>query len=290
MLFFLGFVVGAQTMSLEDAKAFLADKEKRVDEGGAPPYQTSWDLAFHRFVAEDWKRALALLEKDAPDLRRQSLILVAAQYLQPKDYVHFLNGTCALMESGKLKIEGWAFCYRDRYKRGFLEYNYDQPEVAAVIDRMMTIYQAQEPEGPWEKYFSDIKSGESKKRVERVQTFDGWLLPETYKDNPQEVFRWLLKEQKRFLAEEAKKAKGRIKPEPVPKERKPVRIAEEDGSVRIVLMDDDPPEDEPVEDNVMSWKLPLFIGTLFISSIAVAWHCFQKKRNVKTNVQSHGEQ
>ena len=276
-LLFMGFVAVAKTMFLEEAKAFLEDEKKSVGESGMPPRRTPQDLAFHRFVAEDWKRALTLLENDAPDLRRQNLIVVVAEVLPAQDYVQFLNGVCALVESGKLQMSGCCFLWGSFLKNGFLAYNYDQPEVATVIDRIEAIYKVHEP-GKLESYFSEIKSGETKKFVIRDCTNYGEPMPETYKSNSTEAYRRLMKEHTELLAEEAKKAKGKIKPESAPKERKTVRIAEEDGSVRIALIDDDPPEDDPVEDNTVPWKLPFVIGTLVISSIVVAWYCFRKKK------------
>jgi len=279
-LLFMGFTVEAKKMSFEEAKAFLVDEKKRVLEEGVPPCRTPQDIAFLIFVAENWGQALTLLEKDAPDRRRQHLILSAAGVLPAQDYVRFIDGACALMESEKIKVPGEIFCFSDFIKEGFWGYNYDLPEVAAVVDRMEAIYKVQEP-GRWEGYFSEIKSKEGKQLAIQESKYNGGGTPESYKANSKEVYNALVKEHKELLAEEAKKAKGKIKPESAPKERKTVRIAEEDGSVRITLMDDDPPEDEPVEDNVMSWKLPFVIGTLVISSIAVAWHCFRKKKKCK---------
>ena len=86
-LLLMGFMTEARTMSLKEAQAFLSDEEKTVSESGAPPGQTSQELAFLRFVADDWKRALTLLENDAPDLRRTSLIIVAAELMSARDYV-----------------------------------------------------------------------------------------------------------------------------------------------------------------------------------------------------------
>jgi len=198
-LLFMGFGVDAKTMSLEEAKAFLADEQVKVLEPGIPLGRTPQNLAFLRFVAENWQQALSLLEGNAPDLRRQYLIVVAAEYLPPQDYVRFRNGVCDLMESGKLKMPGWTFYCGSFIKQGFLAYNYDQPEVAALINRIETICKAQEP-GQWDKYFSEVKSGEAKKNLMKDLTSDGDPMPETYQDNSKDALRKLVKEHKLLLA------------------------------------------------------------------------------------------
>jgi len=205
-----GTVIEAKTMSQEDARAFLADEEKYVTEDGVPPCQTSQDIAFLIYVVENWQDALVLLERDAPSLREQCLILAAARHLPPKEYVRFLSGVCDLMEAGKLKIRGISFCFEDRGKEDFLPYNYDQPEVATLINRMEAIYTAQEP-GEWETYFSSIKSGEGKKQIVKERTIYKDPMPETYKDESKEVYKLLVKEHKRLLAEERKAAERQAK-------------------------------------------------------------------------------
>jgi len=276
-LLFMSFVVEAKKMSFEDAKAYLEDESKAVFEPGEPPGQTSQDLAFLRFVAGDWKRALTLLEYHAPDRRQRSLIVVAAECMPARDYVRFLNGVCDLIESKKLKeIPGWSFGLGSFLKESFLEYNYDQPEVAALIDRIEAIYKIYEPE-KWGNYFSAIKSGDAKKDHVRMLTSCSDPMPESYKDNSKEVYIALEKEHKKLLAEESKKAKGKVKPEPTPRGKKIVRMVDEDGSVRITEVDA-PPEDAPVGDKPTPWKLPLLIGTLIASAGVVAWWCFKKKQ------------
>jgi len=275
----IGFIVEAQTMSLMDAKTFLIDEAKGVDESGVPACRTSQDLAFLRFVAEDWKRALTLLENDAPDLRRQHLIVAATGFLSPQDYVRFLSGACDLMELGKLKMPGWAFCFGSRGKDGFLGYNYDQPEVATLISRMEAIYKVQEPR-VMDEYFSSVKSGEAKKLTIRDCTNYGIPMPDTYTDNSKGAYQHLLKEQKRVLAEETNRTKGKVKPEPTPRERKIVRMVDEDGSVRITEVDV-PPEDKPIENKAIPWKWLLIGGTLVVSGAVVVWQNVEKRKKAR---------
>jgi hypothetical protein len=102
------------------------------------------------------------------------------------------------MESGKLKIPIWFFSCESFLKQGFLDYNYDQPEVAALIDRTEAICKAQEP-GHWDGYFSDTKSGNAKKALVKDLTAYGDPMPESYKDNSKEADRKLVKEHNRLL-------------------------------------------------------------------------------------------
>jgi len=272
LLLFMGVVAEAKTMSLEEAKAFLTDEKKAVHEPGMPPRRTAQDLAFHRFVADDWKRALTLLENDAPDLRRQNLIVVVAEVLPAQDYVLFLNGVCDLIESGKLKMPSWCFGIGSFIKQGFLAYNYDQPEVAALINRIEALYKIHEP-GNWEDYFLEVKSGERKKYDVQMLTSYGDPLPETYKSHPEEAYRRLVKEHNEILAEVAKREREQIKFE----QKKIVRMVDEDGSVRIMEVDI-PPEDEPVDDKPTPWKFPLFIGILILGSGVAAWLYLKKEK------------
>jgi hypothetical protein len=294
-LLFMSFVAEAKKMSLEEAKAFLADEKKSVMEDGEPPGRTSQDLAFQLFVADDWKRALTLLENDAPDLRRQNLITVAAEVLPAQDYVRFLNGVCVLMESGKLKMPGWSFCVGSFIKQDFLAYNYDQPEVFALINRIEAIYKIQE-QGKWDKYFYDIKSGEDKKLVTKEYGRHINLI-ETYNKNSKMVYNALVKGHKKLLAEEAKKARGLVTPSSTPQERKTGRLVEEtnkkivhivDEEGRVLVMEmDEPPEPESIRKKDAPWtfcdilfaeNVPVILCiTTILIGILLAWYYFKKK-------------
>jgi len=197
-LLFTGFVTEAKKMSLEEVKAFLADERKQVIEPGTAPFQTSQDIAFSLYLADNWQRALTLLENDAPNRRQQNLIVVAAEAMPAQDYVRFLNGVCGFIESGKLELPGWSFGFGSDLKEGFLAYNYDQPEVVALINRLEAIYKAKEP-GKWDEYLSSIKSGDGKKNLVEALTSYGDPMPETYKANSKEVYHNLVNTHKKLL-------------------------------------------------------------------------------------------
>ena len=99
------FAMTAKSMSLDEFKNHL--ERHRGDGGiaidGIPLMRTPQDIAFLLYVAEDWQRALTLLEMEALDHWQQINIIVAAEFLPPKDYVRFLNGVCDLTEKGNLK-------------------------------------------------------------------------------------------------------------------------------------------------------------------------------------------
>ena len=239
-------------LSLKEAKAFLADENKGVLEDSTPPAQTAQDLAFLRYVAENWRQALTLLDTDAPDPRRQRLIIAAAEVLPARDYVSFLNGVCALSESGKIKIIGQDFCYGYFIKESFLEYNYDNPMVAALIDRMEAICKNQDPE-EWGEYFAEIKSGKRKEELVKTLTAYGDPMPETYAANSKEVYNALVKGHKALLAEEAKGIKRKSDAETddaaaISDRRSIIRIVEigPDGEEWVIMKE---LQDEPAEDS-----------------------------------------
>ena len=263
-LLFMGSIVDAKTMSFEDVKTYLANEENHVLEPGHPPMQTSQDLAFLCYVAEDWRRALTLLEKIASDRRQQSMITVAAEFLPARDYVRFLNGTCDLISSGKIEMPGWGFGCGSFIKQGFLGYNYDQPEVATVINRLEVIYKAQKPED-WNEYFSSVKSGENKKETVKLLTAYGDPMPETYKANSKEIYKALVREHKKQMAEEAKKAKSKTRDQSDSEEGKTTTNEENNIS-----------KNETAESKSAPWKIPLLIGVIIAGGVVAVWRRFRK--------------
>ena len=264
-LLFAGFIVEAKPMSFEDVKAYLADEENRVIEPGHPPLQTSQDLAFLHYVAGDWRRALTLLEKNAPDRRQQNLIVMAAEFLPARDYVRFLNGTCAFIESGKLEMPRWGFTGGNLAKDDFLGYNYDQPEVAAVINRMEAINKTHAP-GKWDDYFSRVKSGEEKKAIVKLLTAYGDPMPETYKANSKEMYKALVREHKKQMAEEEKKAKSKNRTLADSKEGKTTADKKSEAAPK-----------KPVKNKNTHWKFPLLFGVVSGIGVVAAWFYFRKK-------------
>ena len=261
-------------MTFEDAKNYLADEEKKIDEWGDPPCRTLQEIAFLRYVVENRQKTLTLLEKDAPDFRRQNLILVVTGFLSARDYVLFLNRVCDLIESEKIKITGGLLFQTSFIKEGFLAYNYDQPEVASLNSRLEAIYKVQEP-GQWDEYFANVKSGEQKKQVVQDYEYDD-RSPEIYKVNSKEAYRALVKGHEKLLADEARKIKGQTQIQPASTERKTVVIREEGTDrVRIVEVDEEL-QSERVECNRTVWEMVLIISVVCIGGVLLAWRCFRK--------------
>jgi hypothetical protein len=127
---------------------------------------------------------------------------------------------CDLTEKGKLDITTWESFVTSAAcgKVDFLAYNYDQPEVAAVINRMQAFYRTltdiQYPKNMNQSkddflasfkqrmidYFSSLKSEERKRSVIKECFRLEYPLPESYKDNSKEAYRLLAGEHKRLLA------------------------------------------------------------------------------------------
>jgi len=279
-----------------EVKAMVLDEFKKhletyrgnggIATDGIPPHQTPRDTAFLLYVAEDWRRASTLLEMEGLDFWQQCMIIIAAEYLQPKDYVRFLNGVCDLTESGKLEITRWGYfvlcaaCGKD----GFLDYNYDNPEVLAVINRLEALFKTQAPEQwekQWKDYFSKMKSGKLKKGIIEEYAEYG-RLPETYEDNSKEMYHLLERIHKGLLAgrtieevtaEESKKEKGQVQPQTVPKEGNPAVAKRTTDSVAT---EDKQPSNEPTPTKTTPWKIPLLIAIIATAGAIMAWLYFRK--------------
>lgn len=252
-LLFIGLAVESKTMSSEEVKAFLADEKKHLSEDGAPPFYTLQDIAFHCYVAEDWRRTLALLENDAPDRRRQELIIIASEHLPPRDYVKFLNGVCDLMESGRLMTGGDFFCYRDCHRSDFFAYYHEQPEVASLIERLELVCKTQGQER-WEVYFSEIKSGAGKKKIIEDLSREGRPIPDAgmYTENSNEAYRRLLELHQKLLngktmrelwAEEANGTPSQAVQETREPDRIIAKLDDDSVIVRLAEPRDDAPEE-----------------------------------------------
>ena len=174
-----------------DIKSFLDDKTNSLNEDGFLPETPPQMLSFARYVVGNWQQLLTTIGTDAPDVRRQNLIVVAAEFLPPHDYVSFVSGICDLNASGKIKLGTFKTILNAKmFKNGFLAFNYDKPEVAAVITKLETILQAGEP-GKWTDCFSGIKSGTAKQAVVAERTRDNEPLPEAI-DAGGEAYRQLM--------------------------------------------------------------------------------------------------
>ena len=289
ILLFLCCIAEAKTVPLEEVKAFLADEKKRISEYGDTPFQTTQDLAFLCYVAEDWRQALTLLENDAPDLRRQSLIIVASGALPPQDGIRFLNGMCDLIEAGKVDIKSWILHGGlGEGRDDFFAYYYDQPEVTAVIERFEAIYKEHEP-GKWDGYFSKIKSGEGKKNLVKMLAACGESMPDTYKANSKEEYYRLVKLYEGSLAgrpivELLREEMNKNHPAPVARETYDVIETLEDGRmiVHTKYRDEDSKEQSPSSGQPQTPpknRNLLWLGILALAAIGTAavWRLVKRK-------------
>ena len=260
-LLFTSFVVRAKTMSLEEFRGCLEKYRgnNRIAVEGVLPFETLDDVVFYRHVAENWQQALAVLGEEGLDQWQQIIVIVAAGFIPPQDYVRFLNGVCDLVESGKLKVQelGWVVSDNRSY---ILKYNYDHPKVASVIERMEVLYKTKTPEHwekQWKDYFSKMKSGELKQEMIKQSTQYGWPLPDTYKTNSKKQYHWLVNIHEKILT-------GKSINELLDEEEEKMLLAEEMNN------------NNPAPTESTSWKLPLLIGIITISCVTMAWRYFKK--------------
>jgi len=172
--------------------AYLEEENHRVTEDGMLPYEMPGSMDFVREVTANWKQILNELPNIAPDPRRQSLLIVAAEFLPPKDYVAFVDGLCALRSRGQLTPDGllcvlWAKMLKD----DFLAYNYDQPEVSMVVAKLEVLVDKDYPnEG--NNFFAKLKSGEMKARLIERRAREGEKLPEPVVNYDETPYRQLM--------------------------------------------------------------------------------------------------
>ncbi len=174
-----------------ELKSFLDDEINAVTEDGFLPSRMPASSDFARSVVMNWPEVLNSVESLAPDLRRQALVVVAAEFLPPKDYVQFVNRISDLKTSSRISIEALHFVLWARMtKDGFLAFNYDQPDVAAAISKLERHVMANAP-NDWRDYFADIKSGKMKQRLIEKRNREGDKLPESMSVVESEPYRRL---------------------------------------------------------------------------------------------------
>jgi hypothetical protein len=171
---------------------FLADERNAVTEDGFLPSRMPASLDFARAVVANWKDVLINSRTVAPDLRRQALIIVAAEFLPPKDYVAFVNSVGAPNSPSHVSDEAVRFVLWARMaKAGFLAFNYDHPDVAGVIATLERRLMASAP-NDWRDFFLDLKSGTMKQRLVDRRVREGDKLPESISVRVSEPYRRLM--------------------------------------------------------------------------------------------------
>ena len=173
------------------AKTYLDDKSNIISEDGLPS-DAPQGRAFGRYGVGNWRDVLRDFAQLAPDTRRQSLIVVAEEFLPPQDYVAFVSGICDLKAAGKVTIDTVRMVATAKMlKSDFLAFNYDKPAVTAVIARLEAILQAGEP-GKWTAFFAGIKAGTTKQAVVAERTADGEPMPEALEAGPSSAYQQLM--------------------------------------------------------------------------------------------------
>jgi hypothetical protein len=172
--------------------SFLSSETNSVTEDGFLPSRMPASMDFARAVVANWQEVLNSIETLAPDLRRQALIVVAAEFLPPKDYVQFVNRVSDLKPAGQVTVEALHFVLWARMaKDGFLAFNHDQSNVANAISKLERNVMANAP-NDWRDFFSDLKSGKMKLRVVAKRTREGDKLPESMSVVESEPYRRLM--------------------------------------------------------------------------------------------------
>lgn len=171
---------------------YLNDESHRITEDGMLPSRMPDSLDFAREVTANWKQILNELPTIAPDPRRQSLLVVAAEFLPPKDYVAFVDALCGLRSQNKLTPEGlrrvlWA----EMPKAGFLAFNFDQPEVSSVVAKLEALITRDFP-NDWRDFFAELKSGKMKEHVIERRNREGGRLPESLASTESEPYQQLM--------------------------------------------------------------------------------------------------
>ncbi len=171
---------------------FLSNTENKVSEDGILPDEDLDVLPCARYVVANWQSVLTSFAQLAPDTRRQRLVVVAAEFLPPRDYVSFVSGIADLQTTGNATLQTIkTVAIAKMFKNGFLAYNFDKPEVVGLIAKLETILQAGEP-GTWTAFFTAMKAGTLKQAIVAERTRDGNPMPEALADGPSEAYRQLM--------------------------------------------------------------------------------------------------
>lgn len=175
-----------------ELKSFLENEKNSVTEDGFLPSRMPASMDFARSVVMNWREVLNSTETLVPDLRRQALFVVAAEFLPPKEYVQLVDQIGDLKASDHISIEALHFVLWARMaKNGFLAFNYDHPDVASAISKLEKHVMMNEP-NDWRDFFSDLKSGKMKQHLIEKRNREGDKLPELMSVIESEPYRRLV--------------------------------------------------------------------------------------------------
>jgi hypothetical protein len=116
---------------------------------------------FIQFVAEHWEPIAQDFSSFAPDLRRQTLVAIAAQGLAPRDYIRFVSLVCDQVAAKKVSPDViQTFLLSKQRKSGFFAVNYDAPEVRALVAKFKQLVPADKSD--LRSLLNGIESGKAK--------------------------------------------------------------------------------------------------------------------------------
>jgi hypothetical protein len=188
-----GPILGSDISIPNEIEAFLHDPNNVVSEDGHLPLSPGVGLEFVRYTLRHWQAILPKIGEIAPDSRRQALLIVAAEFLPPREYVEFVSKVCDLSLQGRIDPQAINYIFWARLaKSGFLIYNYDKPEVDLILQKLQRIA-TKNPSiiDADTNYFQDLKSGRLKESTVQYRTLQGGDTPESF-DSSNSSYYWKL--------------------------------------------------------------------------------------------------
>lgn len=132
---------------------------------------------FVNFVKENWEDILAEVDTVASDGRKQLILVAAAEFLTPADYISFLSGLLDQYQAGKVMKSTVEYAMEGGVKKyGFLAFNYQHPAVRALCERGQMLFAA---EAEALQLMTDILSGEQRKQMGAALASENRPAPET---------------------------------------------------------------------------------------------------------------
>jgi hypothetical protein len=93
-------------------------------------------MEFGKYVTNHWRELLAGWKGSSPTHNQAELVMNVAESLSPAEYVRFLSQLVDLCETGRIKIsELWYAIAGNGKKEGFVAFNYQNPDLQAILVR-----------------------------------------------------------------------------------------------------------------------------------------------------------
>lgn len=187
-LFFQIAIVAASCLSTEISwaampsivKTYISNKSHVITEDSQLPLKSDQTAEFVASVVSNWRQIFAEMGSISEDTNSQSLVIVAGEFLSPKDYVAFVESLCELRSKNEVTAAALRFVlWSGMAKRNFLAFNFDRPEIAVVLSKLEILINRDFP-GEWTLYFDELKSGKMKDNLIRRASEGGYPLPESF--------------------------------------------------------------------------------------------------------------